>query len=66
MADKFRLVKFELDKKGVGQVLKSKEMLDMLEKEAADRSDGDHHVKSFIGFDRAHAIVYPNTKENPG
>ena len=62
----FRLVNFELDKKAVGRLLKSQEMLDLVKGEAEKRCDSESHVKSFIGFDRAHAMVFPDTERNPG
>lgn len=62
----FRLVKFELDKKAVGRLLKSQEVLDLVKGEAEKHSDSESHIKSFIGFDRAHAMVYPDTERNPG
>lgn len=46
-------------------VLQSPEMLSLTESEAAKRAGSDEHLKSFIGFDRAKTIIYPNTKEYP-
>lgn len=60
-------VTFELDKTGVRKcVLQSQEMLEYITGEANRRSGKDQHVKPFIGFDRAKAIIYPNTKEHSG
>ena len=59
--------KFVLDTKGVRtQILQADWMKTFIEQEANKRADADSHVKSFIGFDRAKAIIYPNTKENNG
>ncbi len=46
-------------------VLQSPEMLSLTESEAAKRAGSDEYLKSFIGFDRAKTIIYPNTKEYP-
>lgn len=59
-------VSFKLNKKAFGRILKSPELMRILEKHAQEHCDSDHHVKSFVGFDRDHATVYENTKENPG
>lgn len=66
MSKPYRLKEFKLDKKGVGNLLRSDEMLDLVRRTAEQYVDADRHVKAFKGFDRARAIVYPNTKENPG
>ena len=59
-------VRFELDKAGFRKaVLQSQEMLSLVTSKAQARSDSKHHIKPFIGSDRAKAIIYPNTKENP-
>lgn len=52
--------KIELDYDGIGKLLKSSEALDLCESFA---SQYDGRVKSFIGFDRAHAIVYEEKEE---
>lgn len=58
--------KFVLDKSNFRtEVLQADWIKATVEAEAEKQSDGDSHIKSFIGFDRAKAIVYPNTKENP-
>ena len=59
-------VTFKLDKKAFGRVLKSPELMKTLEGYAQKYTDADHHVKSFVGWDRDHVNVYENTKENPG
>lgn len=33
---------------------------------ARQQAGADEHVKSFMGYDRAKAIIYPNTKEYNG
>ncbi len=59
-------VKVEIDTVGVRKcILQSEEMLQYIEKVALSEADADSHIKSFIGFDRAQAIIYPNTKEYP-
>lgn len=59
-------VKFELDTAAFRKlVLQSDEMLAMVTNKASSMATPDQHIKPFIGFDRAKAIIYPNTKENP-
>lgn len=59
-------VKFTLDTSAFRRlVLQSPEMLAMTEREASKIADDNTHMKSFIGFDRAKTIIYPNTKEYP-
>lgn len=59
-------VKFVLDTAGLrNQVLQSQYMLDMVTNKAQSMANTEQHIKPFIGFDRAKAIIYPNTKENP-
>ena len=48
------------------EVLQSDWMKTFIEEEANKQADADSHVKTFIGFDRAKAIIYPNTKEHKG
>lgn len=60
-------IEFKLDKKGVrSEILQAEYMKTFIENEAQKRAGSDSHVKSFIGYDRAKAIIYPNTKENKG
>lgn len=47
------------------EVLQADWMKTFMESEATKIADQDSHIKAFIGFDRAKAIIYPNTKENP-
>lgn len=53
-------MKIELNYDGIGKLLKSSEALGLCESYAS-RYDGD--MKSFIGFDRAHAIVYEENEK---
>lgn len=58
-------VKFKLDKQGVCKnVLQASWMKDHVESEAKNKADADTHLRTFIGFDRAKSIIYPNTKEH--
>lgn len=60
-------VEFKLDPKGVrSEILQADWMKSFIESEANKQADSDSHVKTFVGFDRAKAIIYPNTKENKG
>lgn len=59
-------VRFELDTAGVGAFLKSSEMMQVAKGYADDiasRAGDGFETKTFAGFDRAHAVVYPATKE---
>lgn len=56
-------VTFKLDKAGVKRLLQSEETLKLCEDIANSKKSSDEHIKSFVGFDRAKAIIYPNTKE---
>lgn len=47
------------------EVLQSEYMLAFVQTQAESMAESDSHIKAFIGFDRAKAIVYPNTKEHP-
>lgn len=58
-------VEVKLNRKGVGQLLKSDAVKQMVEGYAHSQGGADTHIKSFVGFDRAKAIIYPNTKDNP-
>ena len=57
-------VKFVLNKKGVRELLQSQEMLDVVTQYAYQvqgRAGDGYEVDQYIGFDRAHAVVYPAT-----
>lgn len=59
-------VKFKLNKKGVGQLLKSKEMQNIVSGyayKAQAKAGAGYEVNSFVGFDRAHATIYAETAE---
>lgn len=58
-------VDVKLNTKAIGNILKSEEMKKMVESVAKQKAGSNTHVKTFIGFDRAKSIIYPNTKENP-
>lgn len=56
---------FKLDKKAVRtEILQADWMKDYIEQEANKKKTSDQHIKSFIGFDRAKSIIYPNSKEH--
>ena len=59
-------VTVKLDMAGLKAFRQSSEMLKLMEETAQARTGPHHHVKSFVGFDRAKAIIYPNTKRYPG
>lgn len=59
-------VRFELDTAGVRKsILQAGYMYDYVKKTADSKCGSDQHIRPFIGFDRAKAIIYPNTKEHP-
>lgn len=54
---------FKLDKSSFRKnVLQADWMKEEMEKVANSRKDADSHLKTFIGFDRAKSIIYPNKK----
>ena len=56
---------FKLDQKAVRtEILQASWMKTFIEQEARKKQPSDSHMKSFVGFDRAKAIIYPNTKEH--
>ena len=59
-------VKFKLNRAGVGQLLKSAEMQNVLNSYASaslSRLGEGYETETFVGFDRAHAIVKAATPE---
>ena len=58
-------VEIKLNTKAIGNLLKSEEAKQLVTNIANGKAGGDSHVKSFIGYNRAIAIVYPNTKRHP-
>ncbi len=59
-------VKFKLNRAGVGQLLKSQEMQNVLNgyaSAALGRLGDGYEADSFVGFDRAHATVRAVTPE---
>jgi len=60
-------VEFKLDKTAFRtEVLQSPGMLKAVESAARTKAGNDSHIKPFIGFDRAKAIIYPNTPRHKG
>lgn len=58
---------FKLDTKAVRtEILQAGWMKEFIEGEAKKQVSSDQHIKTFIGFDRAKSILYPNTKEHMG
>lgn len=58
--------KFELDKAGVGQLLKGAEIQGVLKGYASaslSRLGEGYETETFVGFDRAHAIIKAVTPE---
>lgn len=58
-------VKIELNSKGVGELLKSQEMREECERVAQSQASSNQHIKSFVGWQRAVAMIYPDTKKHP-
>lgn len=59
------MTKFKLNNKTVKtEILQAGWMKSYIESEAQKQAGADTHVKTFIGFDRAKSIIYPNTKEH--
>lgn len=60
-------VRFELDAAGVRKnILQAPYMLEYVRKTSESKCGSNEHSKPFVGFDRAKAIIYPNTKEHSG
>ena len=59
----YKVENFKLDRRGIGKILRSAEMMNALESNA--RNIGDGEIKhSFTGFDRAHVLVSTGEKIN--
>lgn len=58
-------VEVVLNKKGVGVLMKSQEMQTECERVAKAQASSNEHIKSFVGWDRAVSMIYPNTKKHP-
>lgn len=59
-------ITFELNTAGVGELLKSAEMLSLVDSYGAQYVSGmgeGYDYKTFIGHDRAHAYVFPTTEK---
>lgn len=58
---------FKVSKSGLRELRQSKEVQDVVNAKAEEilSSHPHHHIKSFVGFDRAKAILYLNTKRYP-
>lgn len=53
----------KLNSSGIkSEILQADWMLSHIESIAQSKCESGHHVKSFIGFDRAHATIYPDRK----
>lgn len=50
----------KLDYEMIGKILKSNTVMDLCNQYAQQRVQPDEHIKSFVGFDRCHAFIYPN------
>lgn len=55
---------FKLNKAGVRAMLQSDMMKPVIDEAAQKVASSDSHVKSFVGFDRYKAIVYPNREKD--
>lgn len=53
-----------LSYEAIGQILKSSEMLNVCASYANKYAESGDDVRLFIGFDRAHAIIYPKPERN--
>lgn len=61
-------VRFKLNTQGLKELRQSKEMQQLVESTAQEKwgSHTNHHIQSFVGFDRAKAILRVNTRRYPG
>lgn len=56
---------FKIDIKGTRkEILQAPWMKEYIQSVAEKEKGADTHVRTFIGYNRAKAIIYPNTKEH--
>lgn len=65
MSNEIKFRELTLEYKAIGALLKSDLLKEVCVHEAEKKAGSNGHVKSFVGFDRVHAIAYPNTKKHP-
>jgi hypothetical protein len=56
----------KLDYDEIGKILKSDQVQAICNSYARKECGEGQHIKSFVGFDRCHALIYKNTKRYPG
>jgi hypothetical protein len=66
MSKKVTFSDLKIDYDEVGKILKSNQVQTICNSYAKKMCKSDQHIKSFVGFDRCHALIYKNTKEYPG
>ena len=57
---------FEMNRKGIGQLLKSQDMMGVITEGANQvrgRAGEGYEVETYVGFDRVHAVVFTATDE---
>lgn len=59
-------VKVTLNTDGVKKGILQADFVKSYVEQTAKAHYGDVHTKSYIGLNRSHTIVYPNTERNPG
>lgn len=52
-----------LSYKQIGEILKSDEVMNVCNSYARELVGKDQHIKSFVGFDRCHALIYDDIPE---
>lgn len=65
MSDKVTFQDLNLSYEEIGKILKSNQVQSVCNSYAKQMCKSDQHIKSFVGFDRCHALIYQNTKEYP-
>lgn len=58
-------IKFVYDKSGLIAFRQSNEIKALVKAKAEEMATKDQHILTFIGFDRAKSIIYPNTRKHP-
>lgn len=64
MSDKVTFQDLKLSYDEIGKILKSDEVMKVCISHANQMKKDDQHIKSFVGFDRCHALIYPNRKDD--
>lgn len=62
MSNAFKELKLDYD--AVGMILKSDEMMKVVDSFAKTETNDLKNIKEFVGFDRVHALVFQQDEDN--